>query len=76
MLLTRKQEDNIYSQLVDIFETKYTEATNIESNYIHNDYNYFMICTCDEKVRTYKVTFKISPSSHLLKRSIIVTEQK
>ena len=66
--LTENQENKVYRQIMDIFETKQGQCTNCESNYIFNDYNYFVMHTEDN---IFNVDFK-TKNGKLVKRSIVI----
>jgi len=68
--LTQAQEDNIYQEVICIFENKESQVTNCESNYIFDEYNYFTIHT---RNNSFTVDFKTN-NGKLLKRSILIKQ--
>ena len=68
LYLTQKQEDTIYSEIMNIFEITKGECTNCESNYITDNRNYFYMMTEQE---TFIVEFN-TKKGKLLKRSITI----
>lgn len=69
--LTVNQEDTIYSQIMNIFETQKGECTNCESNYIFDTRNYFEMMT---EENTFRVEFS-TKKGNLLKRSVTIKKQ-
>jgi len=66
--LTENQEDNIYAQITNIFESKKGEVINCESNYVTDQLNYFDMITDDN---SYTVVFNTNRGK-LLKRSVTI----
>ena len=64
--LTEKREDEVYKGVTDVFEKKYGECTNCESNYVTEDYNYFEMWS---EEGCFVVKFK-TKNSRLLKKSV------
>ena len=68
LYLTINQEDTIYTQVINIFETQKGECTNCESYYIFNTRNYFNIMT---EENTFRIKFS-TKKGRLLKRSVTI----
>lgn len=66
--LTENEEDTIYQQVMNIFETQKGECTNCETNYIFDERNYFDMMT---EENSFTVTFKTN-NGKLLKRSLTI----
>jgi len=66
--LTESQEDKIYAQITNIFESKIGEVTNCQSSYINSTRNYFDMMTEDN---SYTVVFNTNRGK-LLKRSVTI----
>ena len=67
MYLTENQENKIYREVTNYFESNNGEVTNCETKYVTEEYNYFYFCT--EELTDVKVTFKTN-NGKLLKRSL------
>tara|TARA_R110002126_G_scaffold1890_1_gene11224 strand:- start:5060 stop:5305 length:246 start_codon:yes stop_codon:yes gene_type:complete len=67
MYLTENQENKIYREVTNYFESNNGEVTNCETKYVTEELNYFYFCT--EDLTDVKVTFK-TKNGKLLKRSL------
>ena len=61
MYLTENQENKIYREVTNYFESNNGEVTNCETKYVTEEYNYFYFCT--EELTDVKVTFKTNNES-------------
>ena len=68
--LTENQEDKVYKEIMNIFESKKGECTNCDTNYIFDEYNYFNIHT---ENNAFTVDFK-TKKGRLLKTSILIKQ--
>lgn len=66
--LTNLQEEKVYQEVMNIFESEQDECTNCESNFIFDERNYFEMYTKND---VFKVEFK-TKKGKLLKRSLTI----